>query len=142
MNAKLIQYGTPRYGEMVALRRLVLRKPLGLEFTEQDLLRDKNDILCGCFNNDIMTGVCILSRIDKDTMQLRQMAVHDHYRGKGAGNQLLSFAEDMARKEHIVKLILHARKTAVSFYLKAGYEITSDEFTEVGIPHLGMQKTL
>jgi predicted GNAT family N-acyltransferase len=37
---------------------------------------------------------------------------------------------------------MHARKSAVGFYEKLGYEIEGDEFEEVTIPHYEMQKTL
>lgn len=36
----------------------------------------------------------------------------------------------------------HAREYAADFYLKLGYEITGDRFTEVGIPHRFMEKRL
>ncbi|NOZ36403.1 MAG: GNAT family N-acetyltransferase [Chlorobi bacterium] len=40
------------------------------------------------------------------------------------------------------KIVLHARKTAVSFYLKLNYKIISEQFYEVGIPHFKMRKML
>jgi predicted GNAT family N-acyltransferase len=37
---------------------------------------------------------------------------------------------------------MHARKTAMGFYEKLGYEKIGDEFTEVTIPHYKMEKRL
>jgi len=37
---------------------------------------------------------------------------------------------------------LHARKTAVGFYLKMNYQIEPDIFTEVGLLHYRMYKSL
>jgi predicted GNAT family N-acyltransferase len=37
---------------------------------------------------------------------------------------------------------MHARNTALGFYLKCGYELKEKEFTEVGIPHRYMEKHL
>jgi len=142
MITRLIIYGTDEYREMISLRTRILRDPLGLIFTEEDLLKDKNGLLCGCFDTDILVGTCILSPLNNETVQLRQMAIDGNYQGKGIGNILLRFAEKTAVDNSFTKIILHARKTAVGFYLKSGYKITSDEFTEVGIPHFEMEKGL
>ena len=40
------------------------------------------------------------------------------------------------------KIVLNARKTAVGFYEKLGYERKGDMFTEVGIAHFKMHKYL
>jgi predicted GNAT family N-acyltransferase len=37
---------------------------------------------------------------------------------------------------------MHARKNAVGFYEKMGYQVTGDEFTELTIPHYIMEKQL
>ena len=37
---------------------------------------------------------------------------------------------------------MHARMTAVGFYAKLGYTRVGDGFTEVGIPHVKMEKRL
>jgi predicted GNAT family N-acyltransferase len=37
---------------------------------------------------------------------------------------------------------MHARVTAVRFYEKLGYEVASEEFVEVTIPHRVMRKQL
>ena len=40
------------------------------------------------------------------------------------------------------RLRLHARGTAVGFYLKCGYRTVGAEFLEQGIPHIRMEKEL
>jgi predicted GNAT family N-acyltransferase len=37
---------------------------------------------------------------------------------------------------------MHARESAVGFYEKLGYQINSDVFNEVNIPHYVMEKRL
>jgi predicted GNAT family N-acyltransferase len=37
---------------------------------------------------------------------------------------------------------MHARKSAVGFYEKFGYRISGNEFIEVSIPHIVMEKKL
>jgi predicted GNAT family N-acyltransferase len=39
------------------------------------------------------------------------------------------------------KMILHARDSALDFYLSLGYSIVGDQFEEVGIPHHRMEKS-
>ena len=44
---KLVEYGSKEYLEMVDLRREILRIPLGLDFSEEDLNKDnKSKLFC------------------------------------------------------------------------------------------------
>jgi len=142
MALKFIDYGTKEYKQMVDLRTQILRKPLGLTFTEAHLEKDKNDILLGCFDEDEIEGCCLLTETEPGTVRLRQMAVLDGLQGKGIGRALMNFAESVARDAGYKKITMHARVTAVGFYEKLGYQICSDEFEEVTVPHYIMEKKL
>jgi GNAT superfamily N-acetyltransferase len=142
MALKQLTHGTPDYQKMIQLRYEILRKPLGLEFSEEELEKEKNDILIGVFDDDEMQACCMLTRVDDKTVRLRQMAVHKKLQGKGIGATLMNFAENLARDYGFKKLIMHSRKVAVGFYEKQGYKIVGDEFTEVTIPHYVMEKKL
>lgn len=143
MKARFIQYGTKEYSDMVVLRTDILRKPLGIQFTNADLERDKTDTLCGYFDDsEKLIGTCILTKLNEETMQLRQMAISSNSQGQNVGKRLLDFAEKTVKDNQATSIYLHARKTAVGFYLKAGYNIIGDEFTEVGIAHLEMSKKI
>jgi len=141
---KVITYNSPEYEKMVALRYRILREPLGLVFTEQDLEKDKNDILLVASHSgsDDIIGCCILSELNDNTVQLRQMAVADFCQRKGLGSELLVFAEQVAIDRNYKYVYLHARKVAVDFYKQHGYTIEGDQFTEVGIPHFEMIKRI
>jgi len=142
MALKLIDHCSKEYKEMVELRRTILRKPLGLDFDQEELDRENEDILIGCFEDDKMEGCCLLTKVDRKTVRLRQMAVLSGLQGKGFGRALMQFAENIARDRGYEKLIMHARKTAVGFYEKAGYKIVGEEFQELSIPHYMMEKEL
>ena len=142
MALKLIDHGSKEYQQMVDLRMHILRKPLGLDFTKEELESEKEDVLIGCFEDDKLEGCCLLTKTDKKTVRLRQMAVTSGLQGKGLGRVLMSFAENVARDLGYEKLTMHARKSAVGFYEKLGYNICSDEFNEVTIPHYVMEKDL
>jgi predicted GNAT family N-acyltransferase len=89
-----------------------------------------------------MVGCCILTKINDETCQLRQMAVIPAMQKNGLGSSLLDFAEKIGYDRGFRKMIMHARKTALGFYQKQGYEIVGEEFEEVTIPHFEMQKRL
>ena len=142
MALKLIDHGSPEYNQMVTLRNEVLRKPLGLSFSHEELEKEKEEILIGAFDDDKMLGCCMLVQEEPGTVRLRQMAVGNNLQGKGIGRALMIFAENIARDRGFRKLTMHARKTAVGFYEHLGYSICSDEFEEVTIPHYVMEKRL
>lgn len=142
MALKIIEHNSPEYDKMVALRYDILRKPLGLEFSKEELEKECNDILIGAFDDDRILACCMLTATTKDTCRLRQMAVHNSLQGKGIGASMMNFAENVARDRGFKTLTMHARKTAVGFYQKLGYHIHGEEFQEVTIPHYEMRKKL
>jgi predicted GNAT family N-acyltransferase len=142
MGIKQIDYGTVQYAQMVELRSEVLRKPIGLDFTEEELDKEKNEILIGAFDEDEMIGCCMLTKTEEGELRLRQMAVKDDLQGTGIGASIISFAENLARDKGFGKIVMHARDTAVGFYEKLGYKIVGDAFTEVNLPHHKMEKPL
>ncbi len=143
MPLKQIDYATPLYEEMVKLRDEVLRKPLGLQFSEADLIQDKKDILIACVeDDDQVLGCCILTVASPHTLRLRQMAVSKKNQGKGIGESIMHFAETLARDKGYNKIKMHARDAAIGFYEKLNYRVTGKPFTEVGLPHHMMEKSL
>ncbi|HEY6901872.1 MAG TPA: GNAT family N-acetyltransferase [Puia sp.] len=142
MALRMIDHGTKEYLQMVSLRNDILRKPLGLSFDQEELDSEKDDILMGAFEDDRLLGCCLLTRMDANTVRLRQMAVPNSMQGKGIGRALMIFAENIARDLGYKKLCMHARQTAVGFYQKLGYSITGEPFVEVTIPHYIMEKAL
>ncbi|WP_290790209.1 GNAT family N-acetyltransferase [Flavihumibacter sp. UBA7668] len=142
MALKIIDHGTPEYNQMIKLRDEILRKPLGLSFSQEELMQEKDQILIGAFDEDKMLGCCMLVNEGDGTVRLRQMAVNNNLQGKGIGRALMNFAENIARDQGFKKLTMHARKTAIGFYEHLGYQISSTEFEEVTIPHFVMEKRL
>jgi len=142
MPIRILDYQRPEYDQMVALRYDVLRKPLGLQFTQEELARDAKDLLFGAFDEEEMLACCILTDAGDKTFRLRQMAVRNSLQGKGIGASVLVFAENIARDKGYNTLCMHARATARGFYEKLGYQVCSDEFEEVFIPHYEMKKNL
>lgn len=142
MPIKQIDHGTKEYKQMINLRHELLRKPLNLTFEKDELDKEENDILIGAFEEEKMLGCCLLTRVDKDCVRLRQMAVQNNLQGKGIGAAMLNFAENVARDMGYKNVMMHARLTAIGFYKKLGYKITGNEFFELSIPHFIMEKRL
>lgn len=142
MALKIIDHGSPEYKKMVDLRFEILRKPLGLSFTKDELDREKEDILIGAFDDDKLLACCLITKVDQATCKLRQMAVQNSQQGKGIGFTMMNFAENIARDRGFKNMSMHARKTAVGFYEKLGYRANGSEFLEVTIPHFVMEKKL
>lgn len=142
MALRIIDHGSAEYDRMVELRKEILRRPLGLDFTAAELETEKEDILIGAFDEEKILACCLLKKLDAESCKLRQMAVHGSLQGKGVGASLLNFAENVARDRGFRKMVMNARKTALGFYGKLGYQVVGEEFDEVTIPHFRMEKNL
>lgn len=143
-SVKLIDFGSTEYLEMVDLRRKILRLPLGLDFSEEDLNKDNKSKLFCCYNpkNELL-GCCVVDIDPKNaSVKVRQMAVFTLFQNKGIGSLLIRSVEGFAKEVKINRIYLHARKIAVGFYEKQGYSVSSNEFTEVNIPHFVMEKRI
>lgn len=133
----------PDYPQVYDLREEVLRKPIGLSLKDEDLSADVLDIiLVAQHNEDIIGCVMLHPANDEQIKKLRQMAVAAGWQGRGIGKMLVTASENLLREKGISKIILHARTTAEGFYKNLGYHTTGDIFTEVGIPHIVMEKQL
>jgi predicted GNAT family N-acyltransferase len=142
MPIKIIDHGSEDYQKMIDLRMDILRRPLGLTFSESDLSKEKDDILIGAFEEEDLMACCILTKMAEDTCKLRQMAVRPKIQGTGLGAAMMMYAEQVAKDAGFKKMVMNARKTAKGFYEKLGYEIKGDEFVEVTLPHFYMQKNI
>jgi len=142
MALKQLYHGSKDYEKMVKLRYEIMRKPLGLSFTEEELNKEKDDILIGAFEDEEIIGCCLLTRVDANCTRLRQMAVQKNRQGLGIGESMMQFAENIARDRGFKKIVMHARETAIGFYERYGYKTKGDEFIEVNIPHRVMEKKL
>ncbi|MBI3257949.1 MAG: GNAT family N-acetyltransferase [Ignavibacteriae bacterium] len=139
----IVQHNSELYKQTVELRFEILRRPLGLEFTDEQLAAEINDIhLAGYDEYCIICCCLLLTPIDNNIVQMRQVSVAAHEQGKGTGRQLVEYSEVIALQNGFKEMILHARDTAVEFYLKLGYELVGKPFVEVGIPHRQMRKDL
>lgn len=130
------------YGQLWELREEVLRKPLGLSLKNEDLSWDNDDVMFIAANKGKVIGCLMLHEVAGEDIKLRQMAVYNDWQGKGVGRMLVTEAEKFCSAKGYNRIVLHARKTALGFYKSLGYETRGEEFTEVGIPHFTMDKSV
>lgn len=72
----------------------------------------------------------------EETFQLRGMATHPQFRGKGLGTQLLLEAATIAMERGATSIWCNARTVALPFYTLHGFEVDGAEFDIPGVgPH-------
>lgn len=137
-----IPHGSAAYAQAVALREEILRRPLGLRFSPEELAGEAGSFHLVCEWGGGIVGCLVLQPLGEGDIRLRQMAVRADCRGRGFGSGLVVFAEGIARRRGYRRLVLHARAAAVGFYERLGYRVEGPEFCEVTIPHYPMGKSL
>lgn len=142
ITVRIIEYNSPEYHHSVEVRYKILREPLCLVFTKEQLASEHDQIHFAAFDGDALIGTLILKVSEDDEIQMRQVAVLNEYQKKGVGALLVQEAEKYAHTQGYKRMILHSRDTAVAFYERLGYEAEGEGFTEVTIPHHLMVKHL
>jgi predicted GNAT family N-acyltransferase len=130
------------YSQVNDLREEVLRRPIGLSLKNEDLSGDAKDIILGAMLGNKVVGCLMIHPTEAEhKVKIRQMAIAGEWQGKGLGRMLMMEAEKQSWQNNKTHIILHARVTAQPFYEKLDYKTISNVFTEVGIPHVVMEKT-
>ncbi len=138
---KIVAPSSEEYESLVRLRQEILRTPLGLIFTAEELEREKNNIqVAGLMNNEVIATASLTTELPSYRMRL--VAVKENLQGLGVGSQLIDFCEQYARERGISSIYCHAREHAIPFYKKNGYVAEGEDFNEVGIVHIKMRKIL
>jgi GNAT superfamily N-acetyltransferase len=127
------------------LRFRVLREPIGMtrdqvvmagELDWMHFVARVGDDVIGCVLLDLATPP------PSAPGRLRQMAVDPARRGTGVGRALVHAIELDARAHGVPSIEMHARSSAIGFYERLGYRVVGAPFTEIGIPHVTMTRTL
>ena len=137
---KQIVFGGDEHKIEIELRYKILRQPLGMYYTQEQLDAEKDEFHFAAFEGEKLIGCLLMKAINSEELKMRQVAVDEDYQGKGVGKALVLYSEKFASENGFSLISLHARKTAVLFYEKLLYKIVGDEFTEVSLPHFKMVK--
>ena len=136
--------GVDEFEKYFALRWRILRQPwqqpLG---SERDDLEDGSQHVMICDDDNQLMAVGRLHAASAQQGQIRYMAVETSAQGKGVGSALLEELERIARKQIFNSIVLHARETALPFYLHHGYaQIEKSHLLFNDIQHYKMLKHL
>lgn len=134
--------GSDLYRRALALREEILRRPLGLTISEDELADDAMRQHFCAVADGLVIGTVSLRPLDESTLQLKQMAIAVNRRLERVGARLLSHAETWGADGGFRLMVLHARIGAEGFYLRFGYRIEGAPFNEHTIPHIRMTKRL
>lgn len=138
-----IAFGSAEYRLECGLRNEVLRKPLGLSLTVEELAREEDQLHFGLFEPDGNLVACVVAvKLSPTDARIRQMVVSPVHQRKGLGKRLMSELEANLRSRGLANLVLHARASALGFYGTLGYTTVGDEFMDVTVPHFKMVKVI
>ena len=88
MNIIEIEFATPEYDETVNLRDSILRKPLNLSFSEEELAEEYTDIHLAAYDAAwVLRGCLVLTPKSENVIKMRQVAVVSDVQGMASGGQ-------------------------------------------------------
>ena len=137
-----IEWQTSLYEEEIQLRDQLLRAPLGLVFSEEDLQEESTQLHFGIVDGPTLIACAVIVPLSASDAKLRQMVVAASHQRRGVGSKLIRNIESELRSRQFQTIQLNARDIAVAFYEKLGYQKRGEEFVEVTIPHWKMTKSI
>lgn len=139
---KIAKHDSTEYWRLVNLRDIVLRQPLNLKFSKEELQAEEDYLHIGAYKNENLVANLTLVKEKNNTLKMRQVCTHPQYQGLGIGFKMAKFAEKWAKENGYTTIYCHARETAVPFYTKLGYSQKGEKFEEIGLPHFVYYKKL
>ncbi len=139
---QIVAFGSTIYEQTITLRDDVLRKPIGLAYTPDQLALEHDEVHIAAVLNGNVIGVLLLRKGEYRVLKMRQVAVATTFQRCGIGRKLVVFAEKYAKENNFDAIELHARESALAFYKSLYYTQIGDEFIEVGLPHFKMKKLI
>ena len=134
----IINYNSPEYQKALRLREDVMRKPLGLLLSEEDVKddgkrihRSKDIIMMSSF-------AVVLYKI----AHIYSVFVKQELQNKGFGQRLMAYAENYAKSQGAKRLYVEGRKAAKNFYQKCGFSSCGLEYIDMNIVHQDMRKDI
>lgn len=140
---KVIEHNSKEYWDTVHLRELVLRQPLGMRFSKEELELEAESYHIAVYDEkEEIIGCAMFIPLSDTRLKMRQVVISPAWQSRGIGKELVEFAEDFAHSKNYKRIEANVRATALGFYEKLGYQVVSNEFIEVGIPHFKVEKEI
>lgn len=142
MRIEIIKHGGAKYESTVALRDRVLRQPLGLQFTAEQLAAESTCTHVAGFVDGQAIACCVIAEQQQGWFKIRQVAIDLDFQRQGLGRQLMEFVHGHVASIGGTRVFCHSRDVAEPFYGRLGYRATGEYFEEVSIQHIRMEKDL
>jgi N-acetylglutamate synthase-like GNAT family acetyltransferase len=126
----IIKYDSFDYTKAVALREKILRN--GKHFSQDELDAEKEHIHIAGFVDGDLIATCSLIHQPDCKIKMQRVAVREDLQGKGLGSNMVQYCGKYAADHGISTIYVHARDSAISFYLKNGYVIQEEIVLERG----------
>jgi ribosomal protein S18 acetylase RimI-like enzyme len=134
---------TSEWEEYYDLRYRILREPWKQPRGSERNEGDETGMHFGLYDSNQLLGILRLDSMEIGISQIRFMAVETSNQGKGIGENLMLFAEEISKNRGDKKIILHAREIALGFYEKMGYQLIEKSHLLFGeIQHYLMEKNI
>lgn len=115
------EYHSPEYKRALALRYRLLRKLPGLHYKKEDLQKEVRDIHITALEEHTVLGVLIITPLDSERVQIRQVAVSEESQASGIGWKIMEYAEREIFHRGYHQILLNARSPVVGFYSRLGF---------------------
>mmetsp|Transcript_24177 Transcript_24177/g.30761 ORF Transcript_24177/g.30761 Transcript_24177/m.30761 type:complete len:149 (-) Transcript_24177:217-663(-) len=139
----VVEFGSDLQKQCILLRDELLRKPLGLQFSAEELEKERNLFhVAGTLDSKLVACLVLQPSVKEHEMKMRQVAVATNYQNQQIGSKMIRFSELFAAERGFSTIYCHARVTALPFYTKLSWKVEGEQFEEVGIPHYRMLKSL
>jgi GNAT superfamily N-acetyltransferase len=142
---RCVPFPSPLLTQAVELRYRVLHEPFGVQ--RDDEWHDDDPAsahVVATVEDDVVGYARLLTEPDGVTGQIRQVAVRPAWERRGIGSALIAAVLDTAGERGLRDVWLNARLTAVPFYEKLGFRVTSGMFRmpKTYLPHVRMDRAL
>lgn len=138
-----IEWCSPEYQAALELRHRVLREPLGLTLTAEELDGEHGQLHYAMSNQSgQIIAVVVAKPASSKLVQLRQMAVEPDHQRSGVGSDLLRQAEADLASRGFEEIQLDARTLVVGFYERHDYQTIGEPFEKISLEHQKMAKTI
>jgi N-acetylglutamate synthase-like GNAT family acetyltransferase len=106
MRLGVILHFSEDYERQVQIRREILRLPLNLDFTEEELALEANEYHLGAWDEDNnLVAVLSLKPLADNEIKMRQVAVKQSVQKSGIGKLLVLFAEQFALSKGYTRIV-------------------------------------
>lgn len=103
------------------------------EIEHDDLDEKSYHVLLVCDSSDVATGRLL------DDGHIGRVCVLENFRGMGLGVLVIKSLILEASSRGMQEVLLSSQVQALEFYEKLGFEVSSEEYFEAGIPHVDMK---